>query len=48
MLSSVIQRRGVRCKSTDVSEEHIFSIFMIEEQVEQEASLKPFGKQISA
>jgi hypothetical protein len=33
--------------STDVSEEHIFSIFMVEEQAEQETSLKAGGFALS-
>jgi hypothetical protein len=40
--------RVVRSKSRDVSEEHIASIFRVEEQAQQETSVNAGGKQISA
>jgi hypothetical protein len=42
--TSGIWRRIVRWKSADVSEEHIASIFRVEEQAEQEISVKTGGK----
>jgi hypothetical protein len=38
-------RRVVRWKSTDVSEEHVASVFRVEEQSERDTSVKAGGKQ---
>jgi hypothetical protein len=40
VVSPGIYRHVVRCKSTDVSEQHVASIFRIEEQPKEETSMK--------
>jgi hypothetical protein len=45
VLSSGIQRRVVRWKSTDVPEEHVASIFGVEEWTKQETTTKAGGQQ---